>query len=347
MDKKLNILLTGATGTVGYEVLKLLYNQREQMKVTVFDVPSKRTKKLLSPFQDNIEIVFGDISRYEDVKQVSGGKDFVIHLAAIIPPLADELPELAQRVNSIGTRNLVKALEQYSPKAFLLYSSSISVYGDRIDQPFIRVNDTLKPSDRDEYAKTKIKAEQIIQRSSLNWSIFRLTAIMGNHKITKLLFHMPLETPLEIATPKDAARAFVHALKHKEALSKKIFNLSGGKSCRITYKEFLSRSFALTGLGKLDFPSKAFAEKNFHCGYYADGDKLEDILHFRKDTIDDYFDQIRKSVPAWQKLLTSLFGKQVKRKLLHQSEPYQAFLKKDKKEMEHYFILDKTNHSKV
>ena len=37
-----------------------------------------------------------------------------------------------------------------------------------------------------EYALTKIKAEQLIQNSKLNWAIFRLTAIMGskNHKKT-------------------------------------------------------------------------------------------------------------------------------------------------------------------
>ncbi|MDQ7917978.1 hypothetical protein RBU60_10355 [Mesonia sp. MT50] len=43
----------------------------------------------------------------------------VIHLAAIIPLLADDSPKLAQKVNTEGTRNLVQLLEQQSPHCFL------------------------------------------------------------------------------------------------------------------------------------------------------------------------------------------------------------------------------------
>jgi nucleoside-diphosphate-sugar epimerase len=176
-------------------------------------------------------------------------------MAAIIPPLADKFPELAEEVNIRGTKNLIECIEEFSPEAFLLYSSSISVYGDRNSTPLIKTTDSLKPSDRDEYARTKIEAEKLIINSRMNWSIFRLTAIMGinNHKPSEIMFHMPLDSHLEIATPPDAGRAFVHALNHLDKLNKKIFNLAGGENCRIIYRDFLSRSFDLFGLGKLDF----------------------------------------------------------------------------------------------
>jgi hypothetical protein len=110
----------------------------------------------------------------------------------------------------------------------------------------------------------KVKAEQIIKKSNLDWSIFRLSAIMGNHKMTKLMFHQPLETSFEITTPEDAARAFVNALEAKPQLTNKIFNLGGGKACRTSYRDFSDRSFQVTGLGDLAFSGKAFAERNFH-----------------------------------------------------------------------------------
>jgi nucleoside-diphosphate-sugar epimerase len=138
---------------------------------------------------------------------------------------------------------LIRGLERFSPKAFLLYSSSISVYGDRLKDPNIYKTDPLLPSLGDEYAKTKIAAEDIIQSSRLKWSIFRLTAIMGGHKISKLMFHMPLATKMEICTPADTARAFVNAIEHRNKIEGKIFNLGGGESCRCTYLEFLDRSF--------------------------------------------------------------------------------------------------------
>jgi len=337
MKNKTRILLTGASGTVGYEVLKQLYQQQDKFEITVFGTRSKRSLKHLSPFKDWIQIVYGNISSYEDVKDACSDKDFVIHLAAIIPPLADEEPELAFKVNTTGTENLVRNLELLSPDAFLLYSSSISVYGERLKTPMIKVGDPLIPSEGDEYAKTKIKAEQIIRDSKLNWSIFRLTAIMGNHKVSKLMFHMPLDTSMEIATPEDTARAFVLAIDNQRQISKKIFNLSGGESCRTTYKELLSGSFEIFGLGKLNFPAKAFAEKNFHCGFYEDGDDLENILHFRKDTLQDYYSIEKRKVSTLQKGITYLVKMPVKRFLLKKSEPYQAFNTDDTKMMQRYF----------
>ncbi|EKD26134.1 MAG: hypothetical protein ACD_79C01351G0003, partial [uncultured bacterium] len=94
MKPKPHILLTGASGTVGQEVLKQLCRLRESYQITVFDIKSASSLKVLSPFRDKAEIVYGDISVFEDIKKVCINKDFVIHLAAIIPPLADENPGL-------------------------------------------------------------------------------------------------------------------------------------------------------------------------------------------------------------------------------------------------------------
>jgi nucleoside-diphosphate-sugar epimerase len=337
MNNKTRILLTGASGTVGYEVLKQLCAQHDKFEIIVFGTRSKRSLKNLGPYKDQIEIVYGDLSKSADVKRACSNIDYVIHLAAIIPPLADEKPELAFNVNTKGTENLVRNLELLSPNAFFLYSSSISVYGDRLKTPMINVGDPLIPSEGDEYAKTKIEAEEIVRKSKLEWSIFRLTAIMGNHEISKLMFHMPLETSMEIATPGDTARACVLAAEHQSQISKRIFNLAGGKSCRTTYIEFLTRSFEIFGLGKPGFPDKTFAEKNFHCGFYEDGDDLENILQFQRDSLEDYFKMEIKKVPSWKKCLTFIVNKPVKWYLLRISEPFEAFKTNDTKMIQRYF----------
>lgn len=288
MDKK-SVLLTGASGTVGFEVLKQLL-EIPDLKITVFDKKSKNSAKKLDGFNTKVELIYRDITNKKDVEIITSNKDYAIHLAAIIPPLADKQPKLAQKVNTEGTRNLVEMLEKHSHNCFFTYSSSISVHGDRLENPYISVCDPILPSTGDEYALTKIAAEEIIQKSKLDWTIFRLAAIMGGHKMSKLMFHQPLNTSLEIATPQDTARAFVNAIGKRDALSKSIFNLGGGESCRIDYEGFLERSFGIFGLGELDFPEKSFAEKNFHCGLYEDGDDLENILHFRNHTLEDYFE---------------------------------------------------------
>ena len=264
--------------------------------------------------------------------------DAVIHLAAIIPPLADEKPELAQKVNVVGTQNIIQQLEKTSPNAFLLYSSSIAVYGDHIQNPYITVQEPLNAAKEDIYAQSKIESEKLIQLSSLDWSIFRLTAIMKNHKISKLMFHMPLSTIMEICTPTDTARAFTEAIKHRNELTGRVFNLGGGESCYITYREFLNRSFQIYGLGKADFPEHAFAERNFHCGMYADGDELEKILHFRNDTIDKYFEVQKRSVNPIIRLLSSGLRVFIKQGLIRQSEPLKAFKTKNESQMSRFFF---------
>ena len=330
------MLLTGASGTVGYEVLKQLIAVGKY-DVTVFDVETKISKKKFSSLPPNFELIFGDITNENDVERISKNKDVVIHLAAIIPPLADEKPELAEKVNVKGTENLITSLENNSPNAFFIYSSSISVYGDRLQNPDIKVGDPLTPSDGDEYAVTKIKTENLIQNSKLKWSIFRLAAIMGNHKISKLMFHMPLQTCVEICTPEDTARAFVHAIEKQSELQGKIFNLGGGENCRLTYEALLSESFRIFGMGKLDFPEKAFAEKNFHCGYYVDGDDLENVLHFRKDDLKAYFSKVENGVNPAVKVLTKMVNPFVKKMLLKASEPFEAFRTKDQKMIQRFF----------
>lgn len=336
---KTNILLTGATGSVGYEALKQLIRKKDQYNITVFDLKTPKSERLLKEFNNDIRIFYGDITNPADTVEATKNQDFVIHLAAIIPPAAYENKSLTEKINAGGTRNLIANLEKNSPDAFLAYSSSVATYGDRLEDYYIKVTDPLKPSLGDYYAETKIMAEEAIRNSNLRWAIFRLSAIMGagNHKISGLMFLMPLETPIEITTPEDTARAFVHAIEHQAALQGKTFNLGGGEKNRILYHELLQRSFNIYGLGKLDFPEGAFAKRNYHCAYYADSDDLENILHFRRDTIDTYFRKVKASVPAAQRFFTKLVKGIAKKVLLAKSEPYQAYKSGDKEKMKYYF----------
>jgi len=336
---KLRVLVTGASGTVGKEVVSQLLTDSNKFAVSVFDLRTKDTERFFWPLKTNLKVYLGDLDNEEVVAQACKEKDAVIHLAAVIPPLADEDHVLAEKVNIHGVSNLIKGLQKYSPEAFFLYSSSISVYGDRLQNPWIKTDDPLIPCERDFYAKTKLTAEKLIRKQLTHWAIFRLTAIMGtdNHGASPLMFHMPLETRLEICTPSDTARAFVNALHQQQKLEHQIFNLSGGKNCRISYGDFIRRSFEITGLGKPDFAPGTFAAKNFHCGYYADGDNLEKILHFRQDSIDDYFAQLERSVSPLQKGATILLRYFIKRRLQRLSEPYKALRNKDKVDIDYYF----------
>ena len=118
MQTKKNILVTGASGTVGSEDLDQL-RTHDEYNVTVFDIKTGKSKKKFRKYKDIYNIVFGDITNPADVAKVTSGIDFVIHLAAIIPPLADSNTKLAYNVNVNGTKNLLESLKAIFPLRFI------------------------------------------------------------------------------------------------------------------------------------------------------------------------------------------------------------------------------------
>ena len=339
---KKNVLITGGNGAIGKEAVKFLSDKSDLYNITCLVHNEAKAKKRIGRYQSQMNFVAGDITKSKDLESVTKNVDFVIHLAAIIPPLADKKPDLAYEVNVVGTQNLIKAIEKNSPNAFFLYSSSISVYGDRVSKPNIKVGDPLSPSMDDEYGQTKVETEKLIQESNLDWTIFRLSGILDPklNGPNPLMFHMPLETSFEICTTRDCGRAFVNALEHREQLSKRIFNLAGGESCRAIFSDFLNVALKLGGLGKCDFPEGAFAKTNFHCGYYVDGNDLEEIVHFQQDTKEDYFEMMADAIPEWQKISARLFRPIIKWGMLQTSDPWKAKRSKDKYGMKRYFGID-------
>lgn len=118
--KKIRTLLTGASGSVGYETLKQSVALKDKFEITVFDLQNENSKKLLEKYKNDVTITFGDITQKQHLVEACKDKDYVIHLAALIPPKADLNTSLADKINIGGTKNLVENLEEYSPMHFWL-----------------------------------------------------------------------------------------------------------------------------------------------------------------------------------------------------------------------------------
>jgi len=324
------VLLTGASGVVGFEVFKELLNRKDAYSIRVLNIDSKFERQLFQPYQQNIEIIWGDIRDAACVTKALKDVNAVVHAAGIIPPLADLNPKLACEVNVEGTKNIVEGIKAQPVPPNLLFTSSISVYGDRIEQPYIGVDDPLVPSDGDEYAQTKIEAENIIIASGIRYSIFRLCGILAKgFKIQPLMFHMPLNTSLEWCYPSDVGYALTQAID-EEGVINGVYNLGGGEECRIVARDFLQKMFAIWGLDASILPDYAFAVQNFHSGFYRDGYKLNRILGFRSKTLQDYLEMVRDKVsPNRRKLIRMVPRSIVRQVLLRMSEPLRAIREND------------------
>ncbi|MFX1314456.1 MAG: NAD-dependent epimerase/dehydratase family protein [Promethearchaeota archaeon] len=318
----MNILLTGPFGNVGLSTLKELI--KRDYNIRAFDIKNKKNRKIAKRFRNQIEILWGDLRNYEDVEKAVKSVDVIIHLAAIIPPLADKLPELAEEVNVEGTKNIIKAIKIQKNKPKLIFTSSIAVYGDRRNNPMINLTDPLNPSKDDYYAMTKIKAEKIIRDLGIDFAIFRLTYITSLNKLEMdpLMFHMPLDTCIEICDTKDVGLALVNAIECNEVWGD-TFHIAGGEQCRTTYRDYINNMMEIFGLGRNFLPEQAYEQKDFHCGF-MDTERSQTLLNYQKHTLEDYYNEVKKKVGA-KRFFMAMVKWAIRFNLLKRSEAYRRY----------------------
>lgn len=321
---KLKVLLTGAFGNVGLSTLKELL--KRNYDVRIFDIKNKRNRHLAYKFKNQIEINWGDLRNPKDVELAVSGCDVIIHVAAIIPPLADKKPKFAEAVNVRGTVNIIDAMKKQPQNPKLIFTSSVAVYGDRIKEPLIQITDPVNPNDDDEYAKQKVKCEQLIKDSGLDWVICRLTYIVSINKLQMdpLMFEMPLNTCIEICDTKDVGLALANAVENEEIWGE-ILHIAGGPSCRISYGEYLKEMLDIFGIGHEFLPKEAFRQdRGFHCGFMTT-DRSQALLNYQRYTLEDYFNAVKKKV-AISRYFTMMVRPFAQKYLLNKSYYYKQYL---------------------
>lgn len=294
----MKVLLTGAFGNVGRSTLNQILEKNHE--VTVFEVKNAKNIRLYHKYRHWTDIVWGDVRDFEQVRSAVRGKDAVVHLAAIIPPLADLKPDLARSVNVEGTRTIVQAIESQEKKPKLLFSSSVAVYGDRLSKPMIELGDDVNPNTFDGYAKHKVEAETIIRNSNIDWSILRLTFIVppASFKIDRMMFEMPLATSIEVCDTKDVGLAFANAVE-RDDISGQTFHIAGGQKCRTSYGNYINRMMELFGVGRDQLPVEAFSKRGYHCGF-MNTDTSREKLSFQKHTLEDHYTEVKERMRLYR-----------------------------------------------
>ncbi len=250
---KERVLLTGASGSMGGEAFKELLRRKDKYTVRLLLRPSKKNKKAFNKYQgqDGIEIVWGDLSKLEDVLKAVNGVEHVLHPAAFISPEADRNPRLCNQCNRVGTENVVEAIKQQpggGDNITLAYIASIAMYGDRLPpKHWAKVGDPLKPSVGDYYSITKMGAERAVIESGLkHWAVMRQTWIAIADVLglmDPIMFHQPPDTHIEFITGEDAGYGLVQTLECPDDFYGRVYNMSGGPSCRVVFSDYLDRFF--------------------------------------------------------------------------------------------------------
>ncbi|MBO4534775.1 MAG: NAD-dependent epimerase/dehydratase family protein, partial [Clostridia bacterium] len=290
-NEMITVAMTGASGNMGQavvaEMMKLSY-----VRIKLLLLDGKREHRLARrwtrQYGDRVEYFFGNMKYVEDCRKLVEDVDYVVNMAAIIPPLADKRPDLAHEVNVVGVHNLVTAIEDLADQPKLIHISTVAIYGHRDQQhPWGRVGDPLLPSPYDQYGMGKMIGERYVLDSNVRtWAVLRQTGILYEKLLMAnvsdgLMFHTCFNVPIEWATDHDSG-VLIKNIIAKDYHSRmndfwlKVYNIGGGAAYRTTGYETFDMGFGMIGGSVEKFMEPNwYATRNFHCMWFADSDELE------------------------------------------------------------------------
>jgi|LGOV01.1.fsa_nt_gb nucleoside-diphosphate-sugar epimerase len=321
MSKQKLVFITGGTGNMGSETVKEFVNRSDKFRIRLLVRDSKNSRKKLKRLQNNknVEIVYGDMKDSKKIDQCVKGASFVLHIGALVSPLADDQPEECIKVNYGSTINIINAIKK-QPDPDSIGFAYIGTVGETGDRPspihWGRVGDPIKVSMFDYYSVSKVASERAVIESGLKkWVVFRQSGMLPVNQDAQndpITFHQNLNNVIEWSTAEESARLMANICEDSmsHSLWRNVYNIGSGEKWRYSYYELLEKMFADLNVDiKEVFNPKDLALFNFHGHWYSDSDKLEEIAHFRFLDPDEFFDRTNKkirmikSIPLLNKVL--------------------------------------------
>lgn len=273
------ILVTGGAGNLGRRVTEIL--RKRNYNVRIFD--TQELGDHIVSENSNIEIINGDIRDADAVSAACKDVNWVVHLAAVMPPLSEEDRILAKGVNIDGTKILLRAMEQKTP---IIFASSVATYGIP-RQEIVTCNHPQDPIDY--YGETKLQNEKDIKTSGLPWVLLRITGI----SIPALLeiprpWFFARNQRLHFVHLMDAATAIANCAENTKTQGR-IFQIAGDESWRMSgekYSKEICQAF--------DIPSESasYLKEQSWPGWY-DTAPAEEALGFQNHKFEDFINQLR------------------------------------------------------
>lgn len=346
--KKKRVVLFGASGSMGTACLRFI--NRDEIDLILLLRPSTKNHKLAKQLgirhisgkevdsAAGIEIHWGSITNYECVKRCVEKGDLIFNMAAIIPPRIYKSFFKMDEANLGGVLNIIRAIKETggSETKRFINTSSVAVYGDRLP-PFhrIQVGDPVYPSPLDFYGLTKVKAERALIESGIKyWAILRQTFIALPDVfslLAPLMFHQPLNQLIEGTYQDDAGFGAANLLNAPDSFYRQIYNFGNGPRFRVSYIRFLQKMFGLIGVDLTKAMNRRwFTLRNFHCGYFADWEILNQYSHHSKTSFDEYIQQVDSRVPSIYRLAKFVPPIFIKMFLRLYAEPVKWIQKKEK-----------------
>lgn len=234
----MNVLVTGGTGFVGMEILRLLHNTGHRPHLLTRDPQSPSSKAASDLCGGRVRV--GNVLESDSLPKACSGMDAVIHLVGIISEIGEQTFE---NVIARGTQNMVFAAKNAGVPRFL-HMSAIGARAGAASR----------------YHQSKWTAEERVRRSSLGWTIFRPSIIYGPgdgfvNLLAKIIRWSPMvpvfgdgQTKFQPVTVKCVGTAFLKTLAEPRTIGE-TYDLCGPET--LTYEEMLAQIAAVLGRRRL------------------------------------------------------------------------------------------------
>ena len=281
------VLVTGGAGSVGKRVAQRLH--KEGYTVRVFDLPGMDYSGLEG--KEGIEVLRGDLTKDDCVKQATQDVSAVIHLAALLPPASERDRELTFAVNVEGTTRVAEELKRANPDVPLVFSSSVNTYGDTtaVKRP---VTVDLPQQALGIYAESKIAAEKYLRESYPNVIILRISGIsVPSIQSPPEVWPFMADQRIEFIHRDDVVTALCSAVSVKSSEGC-VFNISGGLTWRTTGRAYAKDYYDLLGV---PIEEAHFEERPGGYDWY-DTEESQHVLHYQNNPYQTYLNQLRTEI---------------------------------------------------
>jgi nucleoside-diphosphate-sugar epimerase len=176
----MKIIVTGALGHIGSKLIRDLPIYFKEPDIIMID--NLTTQRFTSLFNlpknnANYKFFYKDITK-DDLNLIFQNADIVIHLAALTEATASvDSPEEYEKVNYLGTKNILDLCKKNSVK--VIHFSSTSIYGTKkeiVDEDCDM--DDINP--QSPYAATKLKEEILVKNYYENYGVKATTLRLGS-----------------------------------------------------------------------------------------------------------------------------------------------------------------------